>query len=643
MIETVDRTARTPPVQRRAHLVVGEPEPERLHLQAGDLRVTLQAGWLRWITFGDREILRGIYGALRDESWNTPQATVRDLSVDAESHRTVVRFTADLEPAGVPFRWDGRIELNTDGQLMFELDGSAREPVLVGRFGLCVMHPPSLAGQRVTLLTPDGERRVRLARSISASRESTDLTGMRWHPHRDLTAELRFEGERFELEDQRNWTDGSFKTFSRPLYLPWPYLLEPGRPVRQAVRLQLRGRPPRQRRWAPRPFVRVIEAEHPFPTIGTTWPGERSGLTADERKVLSPLELGHLRVVLDLGSGQWPELLAGAAEDARALGTALELEAVAGPAPKDWDDLARALVVGHPRIARILVFDGHATGTTSHALRAARRAFENAGLVLAVGGGSRQSFFELNRARMRLSALDCVGFPVSPQGHELDRASMVETLPIQAEAVRQARRRSRGRPVAVGPVTFRPIGPAISVAAGRTSLPDALQASLFGGAWLIGSIQALAAGGAASATYFDAVGIGGLMDRIGRGHPHWIAAGALFPIYHVIRSLAGSRAWWPTRTSGSRDASVQAVATRHGRTLTVAIANMAPVSQEVDLNLPESGPRRIATLEAGTAHAFLSDSAWIDRPDVWQRVDATTLVVPASAVAFVRAALVPHS
>ena len=29
--------------------------------------------------------------------------------------------------------------------------------------------------------------------------------------------EVRFEGEWFEMEDQRNWSDASFKTYSTPL------------------------------------------------------------------------------------------------------------------------------------------------------------------------------------------------------------------------------------------------------------------------------------------------------------------------------------------------------------------------------------------------------------------------------------------
>ena len=36
------------------------------------------------------------------------------------------------------------------------------------------------------------------------------------------------EGETFETEDQRNWSDASFKTYGTPLHLPFPVEVEEG-------------------------------------------------------------------------------------------------------------------------------------------------------------------------------------------------------------------------------------------------------------------------------------------------------------------------------------------------------------------------------------------------------------------------------
>src|SRR5215210_957137 len=51
----------------------------------------------------------------------------------------------------------------------------------------------------------------------------------------------RMEGDVFEMEDQRNWTDASYKTYVRPLALPWPYTLCAGESIAQRVSLSVTG------------------------------------------------------------------------------------------------------------------------------------------------------------------------------------------------------------------------------------------------------------------------------------------------------------------------------------------------------------------------------------------------------------------
>ena len=37
--------------------------------------------------------------------------------------------------------------------------------------------------------------------------------------------DCRMEGDVYEMEDQRNWMDASYKTYVRPLAEPWPYTI----------------------------------------------------------------------------------------------------------------------------------------------------------------------------------------------------------------------------------------------------------------------------------------------------------------------------------------------------------------------------------------------------------------------------------
>ena len=44
-----------------------------------------------------------------------------------------------------------------------------------------------------------------------------------------VTATVLMEGNKFEMEDHRNWMDASYKTYVCSLLDPWPYTLEEGR------------------------------------------------------------------------------------------------------------------------------------------------------------------------------------------------------------------------------------------------------------------------------------------------------------------------------------------------------------------------------------------------------------------------------
>ena len=54
---------------------------------------------------------------------------------------------------------------------------------------------------------------------------------------------FEFEGALFEVEDQRNWSDASFKTYSAPLAPSFPHAAQAGEQIRQSVRITVEGAP----------------------------------------------------------------------------------------------------------------------------------------------------------------------------------------------------------------------------------------------------------------------------------------------------------------------------------------------------------------------------------------------------------------
>ena len=114
------------------------------------------------------------------------------------------------------------------------MDGVARSTFLRNRIGFCVLHPiHECAGAACRIEHVDGTvETTRFPQYIAPQAlvdgiihpvyPFADLRAMAHEVQPGVWADLRFEGETFEMEDQRNWTDASYKTYGTPLRLPFP-------------------------------------------------------------------------------------------------------------------------------------------------------------------------------------------------------------------------------------------------------------------------------------------------------------------------------------------------------------------------------------------------------------------------------------
>ncbi len=142
----------------------------------------------------------------------------------------------------------------------------------------------------------------------------------------DLTAKVTFTGEIFEMEDQRNWTDASYKTYGTPLELPFPVEVAAGTKVAQTVTLTLEGAKIEERKIEDRAdgdvVTIVVDRNNttPLPAIGLGVADHGQPLTEREIERLRALNLSHLRVDLSTADPDWGERLEQATAQARALG-----------------------------------------------------------------------------------------------------------------------------------------------------------------------------------------------------------------------------------------------------------------------------------------------------------------------------------
>ena len=215
------------------------PAPVR-KLRAGPVTCELDGIELRDIRYGQAELANLVYVAVRDESWNTIPPLVESLVVLEDGPSFRVTFRARHEAAGLDLSWEGVITGGADGSIGYVLQGRATRDSRYNRIGFNILHSvTAVAGQPYRTLDQAGRAvhgSLPLDIAPQAARDGR-LTGM-LEPFRTLEIDLadglgvRIEctGDDFETEDQRNFADSTFKTYSTPLQRPAPFSLASGSP-----------------------------------------------------------------------------------------------------------------------------------------------------------------------------------------------------------------------------------------------------------------------------------------------------------------------------------------------------------------------------------------------------------------------------
>ncbi|CAN0605800.1 unnamed protein product, partial [Ectocarpus sp. 12 AP-2014] len=141
------------------------------------------------------------------------------------------------------FAYDAQIEGRSDGTLTFHGRGTSQTGFETNRTGFVILHPiDGVAGAPVTIEHTDG--RVvddHFPKIIDPIQPMMDLRALSHHTPGGLAVKVVMEGDTYEMEDQRNWTDASYKTYVRPLARPWPYQIAPGEVVDQTITVSVSG------------------------------------------------------------------------------------------------------------------------------------------------------------------------------------------------------------------------------------------------------------------------------------------------------------------------------------------------------------------------------------------------------------------
>ena len=115
---------------------------DRISLRTGPLTMIFEGGDLRYIKFGELEIIRRIYAAVRDRNWGTVPGAISDLQTSIAPDSFRIAYVSTHRRDEIHFVWQAEIAGQADGTIRFTFDGEARTTFLRNRIGFCVLHPP---------------------------------------------------------------------------------------------------------------------------------------------------------------------------------------------------------------------------------------------------------------------------------------------------------------------------------------------------------------------------------------------------------------------------------------------------------------------------------------------------------------------
>lgn len=504
-------------------------------LQAGSISVKYDNGFLRRISYGETEVLRMIYFALRDHNWNTIGFSIENERISSNENEFLITYDYFNADGGIDvMEWKAKIEGKPDGTLTFEIQGTVLEDFRKNRAGFCVLHPLNITNQECRITHADNTETIHLfPQNVAPENPLKNIRSMNWKTS-GIPFSLSFEGDIFETEDQRNWGDASFKTFCTPLDQPFPVDLKKGQKVFQRITFKPESLLPPLKKETAYISLRDVGAGSTLPAFGIGASSEMRSISSRAVDLIKSLKLSHYRIEIYPASENWVTLFSQDYENAFALGLPLE---VALHLTDNYHEETEAFVLlcqqNKVKVKKVLLLRDNGIITRPEVI----------GLVstlkgslpkVSFGAGTNYNFNELNKNRFSVGDLDFISFSIDPQEHAFDDLTILENIETQEHLVNSAKSiYGNGLDVHISPITLRKrfnpyaTNPADLVIA-ESLKADPRQKEVFAAIWTFGSICSLAKAGARVLTYFQTTGNQGILSE--QGDP--------YPVYNTLKSFS---------------------------------------------------------------------------------------------------------
>lgn len=532
--------------------------PDTTQITHGGFTLDLARAAIRNIRFEGVQLVDLLYLAIRPLDWSTltPDEHVADVQIIGND--CVITITEVFNGA---LEAQSKITLSNNNYFSvdYELKGLSEYPI--SRWGVCFcLNTADWMGSSVTSLG----NIYSLAQDISPQREIDGVFQGLFPASNEMhfiAPDQRYikvvsVGKVLEAEDQRNWTDNTYKIYSGSLSEPFPFMTSAGTVWGQSAKFEV-GVPDQIKTDPTKMLVREIDA---LPSIGLQFNGDPLLSPDDLEKALVLLEIDHLRINEE---SLTPQKIATTAANGLILEAALL-------SSNDGETLKAEVLQLSERVpagSRLLIQrEGRQVVGETDLPR-------NESLNTYIPGSDA---FLVDLQKVKNNFGNSVSYSMAPTVHSYDTETIFKTLFTQQESIGYAQKYIAPL-VFISPITFSMRGNPHSghLREQRNNYADPEMAlhirTIEGAAWTLGSIFALASAGAFSGSWHELFGEFGIIYSQSESIK-------FSPTFHAISALGAHHAHQITIAT-SLDNSWVAFENREAKT--ILVASLRPWTLEI--------------------------------------------------------------
>jgi hypothetical protein len=491
--------------------------PDATQVTHGGFTLDLAHAAIRNVTYEGTQLIDLLYTSIRPSDWSTLGSDERTEDMQVIGGECIITITESLAGAMLATT---KVILTSGNTFSVDYQLQGLSEYLINRWGICFcLNTADWMGSTVAA----SGNSYSLLQNISPQRVINGVTQGLFPASEELhivAPDQRFikavsTGRVLEAEDQRNWTDNTYKIYSGSLSEPRPFITSAGSIWQQSIKFEV-GVPNSKESDLAKIMVQEIEA---LPSIGMQFNTDPFLSTDDLEKAFVLLDIDHLRINAESLTAQ---KIATTAASGLILEAALLSSNTGAALQSEVENLSQRVPAG----SRLLI------------QRDGREIVEAADLpknnsLNSYIPGTDAYLVDLHREKFNFG--NSVSYSMAPTVHSFDTESIFKTLPTQRESIEFVQKNLAPQ-VFLSPITFSTrgnpeTGHSINERIDFASPEMALHVrSIEGAAWTLGSIFSLASAGAFSGSWHELFGEFGVI---------YSEAGAIkfSPTFHAISAL----------------------------------------------------------------------------------------------------------